>query len=173
MRLLNPRSFPSVKTLVTALVMMSGFSQLTYAEVAPGFYQSQQDVVDQSKSTRERAIKSGFAEILVKLAGDKSIVLRPELNTLLQNPKPYLQTYSYIKDEEGDQKVRLEFNGSEIEALFSKNKLPLACISPLPVIFPPTIKLPLALIFPVISKLTADPLPSAISPLLEICKSFW
>ena len=125
MRLLNPLSFSGVKTLVTALVLASGLSQQAYAEVAQGFYQSQQDVVDQSKSTRERAIKSGFAEILVKLAGDKSIVLRPELNSALQNPKPYLQTYSYIKDEEGDQKVRLEFNGSDIEALFSKNKLPL------------------------------------------------
>lgn len=116
------------RTVMCALLFFSQFfCQSGYAALAPDFFQSEQPAKDQSQSVRAQAIDKGFREILVKLAGSKQILLRPELRMALQNPASYLQTFTYFNkpDEVQSSWIRLAYNGDQIEALFYEQKLPL------------------------------------------------
>jgi len=114
-----------IAQLCMTLLLVSGQG---HTSVTADFFTTKHLVADQSLPNRHTAIQDGFADILVKLAGQDSILQRPELAPLLQNPRQFVEKFTYSELLNLDQSqtlLTLQFTGDTIERLFFKYKLPL------------------------------------------------
>ena len=117
------RRFSAFSALIAAiLVALSSVAALAAAPV--GLYAGQVPVNSQSDQELAEALKTAFAQVVVKLTGDSSALTRPEVAKAAAQPNRYVQQYQYEQSpvtENGQTQIRLtlvaQFNRESVDRL--------------------------------------------------------
>ncbi|MGB0467647.1 MAG: DUF2066 domain-containing protein [Pontibacterium sp.] len=80
---------------VTLLVFLGLFSTLSSAGVAENLYSSEQRVAEQHGQPGTQQIRQGLSDVLVKVAGNRSILSLPVVLERTRNAKHMLQQFGY------------------------------------------------------------------------------
>ncbi|MCU7797939.1 MAG: DUF2066 domain-containing protein [Candidatus Thiodiazotropha sp. (ex Myrtea spinifera)] len=90
--MIDRRSFPPYCWLLLAPLL---FWQSVQAEQVGNLYEAESAVVGQGTEARAKGIKNTFAQVLVKVSGDRSLLSNPEIDGLLRKASSYVQQYRY------------------------------------------------------------------------------
>ncbi len=82
--------------LIAALLPVS----VAQAELVSNLYEAESPVVGQGGEARAEGIRDAFAQVLVKVSGDRGLLLHPEVDGLLKRASSYIQQYRYHMLEE-------------------------------------------------------------------------
>ncbi|NOZ52605.1 MAG: DUF2066 domain-containing protein [Gammaproteobacteria bacterium] len=120
--------------LLPLFFVFSGITFNVQAAIVQGLYESEMLVANQSRSGRDKAMKTALLEVLAKVSG------RPDVNTManiasaLNKPSLYLQQYQYRKIPEnsyllteaaaGSQLIWFRFDEKAVNKLLQSNRLP-------------------------------------------------
>lgn len=88
---------------------------------APGFYEAESDVVDQSAAARRRAAQQGLGEVLIRMSGTAPLPSAPALREALRQPQRYYDRFLFVADD----RLKLFFTPSALLDLIDRAKLPL------------------------------------------------
>ena len=88
---------------------------------APGFYEAEVEVTDQSAATRRNAARVGLREVLIRLSGTAPLPAVPVLREALSQPERYYDRYLVVADD----RLKLFFTPSALLELIDRAKLPL------------------------------------------------
>ncbi len=88
---------------------------------APGFYEAEVAVADQSAAARRRAARVGLDRVLVRLSGAAPLPAEPVLLEALGQPQRYYDRYLFVADD----RLKLFFTPSAVLELIDQAKLPL------------------------------------------------
>lgn len=96
------------------------------AEVMDGLYSALIPVQNHSDTERNRGLKQGLLQVLVRLSGDSTIGERPEVQALLPKAAQYTVSYSYRATPESDvpQALQVTYANNEIDRFLRVNQLP-------------------------------------------------
>lgn len=92
--------------IVVFILLYCLFIPNCFAVRVAGLYQAETEVTDKHEQTRNQAVQTALKIVLVKLTGDRSAALRPDLIGIVNNANKYVQQFSYresreIVDDEG------------------------------------------------------------------------
>jgi hypothetical protein len=76
---------------IAALLLVS----VAQAEVVSNLYEAEIPVVGQGSEARAEGIRDAFSRVLVKVSGDRGLLLHPEVDGLLARASSYIQQYRY------------------------------------------------------------------------------
>ncbi|MYE84630.1 MAG: DUF2066 domain-containing protein, partial [Gammaproteobacteria bacterium] len=99
------------------LVVAAGAALAT----APGFYEAEVEVADQSAATRRSAARVGLERVLIRLSGTAPLPAEPVLLEALSQPERYYDRYLFVADD----RLKLFFTPSALLELIDQAKLPL------------------------------------------------
>ncbi|MYG13008.1 MAG: DUF2066 domain-containing protein [Gammaproteobacteria bacterium] len=99
------------------LVVAAGAALAT----APGFYEAEVEVADQSAATRRSAARVGLERVLIRLSGTAPLPAEPVLLEALGQPERYYDRYLFVADD----RLKLFFTPSALLELIDQAKLPL------------------------------------------------
>ena len=88
---------------------------------APGFYEAEVEVADQSAATRRKAARVGLRQVLIRLSGTAPLPAEPVLREALSQPERYYDRYLVVADD----RLKLFFTPSALLELIDRAKLPL------------------------------------------------
>ncbi len=88
---------------------------------APGFYEAEVEVADQSAFMRRRAARAGLEQVLIRLSGTTPLPAQPLLREALSQPERYYDRYLFVADD----RLKLFFTPSALLELIDRAKLPL------------------------------------------------
>jgi len=88
---------------------------------APGFYEAEVEVADQSAFMRRRAARMGLERVLIRLSGAAPLPAQPLLREALSQPERYYDRYLFVADD----RLKLFFTPSALLELIDQAKLPL------------------------------------------------
>lgn len=83
-----------------------------HAVRVPGLYEAEVPVEGQQAGSRAEAIRTAMKMVLIKLTGDRTAPLRPEVSTVVQAAERYVQQYRYV---EAAQAVTTDTLGTEVQ----------------------------------------------------------
>ncbi|GAB4351635.1 MAG: DUF2066 domain-containing protein [Gammaproteobacteria bacterium] len=83
--------------MISAVLAVFFWFQAATAGQVEGLYRSTVPVTGQEAGEREKAIRTGFVQVLIKVTGESRLEERPELKSLLQQAPQYLQQFRYEK----------------------------------------------------------------------------
>ena len=89
--------------------------------VAPGFYEAEVEVADQSAFMRRNAARAGLERVLIRLSGTAPLPAEPVLREALSQPERYYDRYLVVADD----RLKLFFTPSAVLELIDQAKLPL------------------------------------------------
>lgn len=124
--------------VLIALVLLSVlYTQTTFAVVVQGLFEVEMPVPDETRPIRQAALADGLAEVLVRISGDRNILLKikpPSANA-------YVKQFRYIAIEPGAKDVKkqgqaeaqvitqrnlwVQYNATRIMDLLRKNAIPI------------------------------------------------
>ena len=88
------------------------------AETVPDLYVAEVPVAGQDEDSRRQAIHKAFADVLVKVSGDRQLSLRGGAKNLLRSANRYVQEYGYrLLESTGDKMVGQSGESSEPDRL--------------------------------------------------------
>lgn len=100
-----------------------------------GLYRSAVPVTGQEAAERQRAIVTGFTQVLIKVTGESRLEERPELKGLLQQAAKFLQQYRYEKrvrpasipgqDPIETLELHLQFDANSVNGALRNSRLPI------------------------------------------------
>lgn len=106
--------------VVAALVLsLAGQASVT-AQNIDGLYRARVGVPDQSVESREQAVRSALAQVLVRLGG-------PEAGGValsLTGPLRYVQRYQYLQGPQGELALQIEADPAAVSSLLRERGLP-------------------------------------------------
>ena len=88
---------------------------------APGFYEAEMEVADQSAAARRKAARAGLSRVLIRLSGSAPLPAEPVLQEALNQPQRYYDRYLFVADD----RLKLFFTPSALLDLIDRAKLPL------------------------------------------------
>ncbi|MCY3640583.1 MAG: DUF2066 domain-containing protein, partial [Gammaproteobacteria bacterium] len=88
---------------------------------APGFYEAELEVADQTAATRRNAARLGLRQVLIRLSGTAPLPAEPVLGEALSQPERYYDRYLVVADD----RLKLFFTPSTLLELIDRAKLPL------------------------------------------------
>jgi len=77
------------------LCFFTCFSLLTHSEEAADLYRALVSVPDQTAESRELGIGTAFSQVLVKLTGDTRVLQLSELQSVIDNPRAFLNSVEF------------------------------------------------------------------------------
>lgn len=83
-------------------------------------YQAQQVVVDQTRTTRNKAISEMFGQVLVKVSGQSKITDHPAIKTQLKSALSFATEFGFDDSDQGT-KLSVTFNESLVDTLLKDN----------------------------------------------------
>ena len=101
------------------------FGSVVWAGVAlataPGFYEAEVEVEDQTAATRRGAARLGLEQVLIRLSGTAPLSAGPVLREALSQPQRYYDRFLFVADD----RLKLFFTPSALLELIDQAKLPL------------------------------------------------
>ena len=88
---------------------------------APGFYEAEVEVENQSAAARRNAAREGLSRVLIRLSGVAPLPAAPALRGALSQPQRYYDRYLFVADD----RLKLFFTPSALLDLIDQAKLPL------------------------------------------------
>ncbi|MCY4344172.1 MAG: DUF2066 domain-containing protein [Gammaproteobacteria bacterium] len=88
---------------------------------APGFYEAEVEVANQSAAARRSAARVGLERVLIRLSGTAPLPAEPVLRQALSQPERYYDRYLVVADD----RLKLFFTPSALMELIDRAKLPL------------------------------------------------
>lgn len=82
-------------------------------------------VADYGPAERERALREGLAEVLVRLAGQRAVLERTDVQKLLAEAPRLALRVGYASLPDGGQALEVVYNGAAVEAAMRSARLPL------------------------------------------------
>ncbi|GIX30281.1 MAG: hypothetical protein KatS3mg124_0753 [Porticoccaceae bacterium] len=82
-------------------------------------------VADYGPAERERALREGLAEVLVRLAGQRAVLERADVQKLLAEAPRLALRVGYATLPDGGQALEVVYNGAAVEAAMRRARLPL------------------------------------------------
>ena len=111
-------------TLCFSVVVAFGWvlaANAAYA-AAPGFYEAEMEVADQSDAALRTAAREGLGRVLIRLSGTAPLpTAEPVLREALNQPQRYYDRYLVVADD----RIKLFFTPSALLDLIDRAKLPL------------------------------------------------
>ncbi len=97
---MNPDAMtPILRSWLFALLLLAPAVQ---AETLSNLYEAEVSVVGQASEARTEGIRDAFAQVLVKVSGDRGLLSNPEIGSLLQRASSTVQQYRYrLLEQEG------------------------------------------------------------------------
>lgn len=113
----------SAVVLAMAMVAMLSASSLVcnqaVANEVADLYESRLPVASQSRDDRQDALRAGFEQVLVKVAGHRDVLTINQVRSELNRHTNYLVQYNYV-NEEGRLLLRAQFDEQRIEELLRR-----------------------------------------------------
>ena len=109
--------FPMAVAAVFGSVLAAGAA----LAAAPGFYEAEVEVTDQTAATRRSAARVGLERVLIRLSGTAPLPAEPVLQEALSQPERYYDRYLVLADD----RLKLFFTPSALLELIDRAKLPL------------------------------------------------
>ena len=107
--------------IAVAAVIGSVLAAGAVIAAAPGFYEAEVEVADQSAATRRSAARVGLERVLIRLSGTAPLPAEPVLREALSQPERYYDRYLFVADD----RLKLFFTPSALLELIDQAKLPL------------------------------------------------
>lgn len=122
------RRAPLLVLAAACLVLLSYLP----AAVAEGLHSARVEVRGQGADAREDGFRQALREVVVRLAGRSDVLTAPELESLLEWPGDYVQTFRYRPIDEGERRagstathyLEVTFAGSRIERALIEREIP-------------------------------------------------
>lgn len=105
--------------LVLVLLSIPVAGQKALAAEIPDLYESRLEVATQSRDDRQDALRAGFEQVLVKVAGRGEVLEKSAIRSELNRHTNYLVQYSYV-NEQGQLLLRAQFDERRIEELLRR-----------------------------------------------------
>lgn len=113
------RRLNSHAVILTVLLLMPVTGQNALAAEIPALYESRLAVATQSRDDRQAALRAGFEQVLVKVAGHREVLEKSAIRSELNRHTNYLVQYSYV-NEQGQLLLRAQFDERRIEELLRR-----------------------------------------------------
>jgi len=101
------------------------------AELVGTLYEAQAPVMGQSGDARAAGIKQAFAQVLVKVSGERSLLANPQIDTLLKRASGFVQQYRFralgsgsVASPEADRLLWVRFDEREVNRLLRESGVP-------------------------------------------------
>ena len=103
------------------------------AEQVGNLYEAESPVTGQDAEARADGIKNAFAQVLVKVSGDRGLLTNPDLDGLLRKASSYMQQYRYqmldiepeeIAEGEPDRMLWVRFDERAVNRLLRESGVP-------------------------------------------------
>lgn len=98
-------SDPMISILRWWLIAILLLTSVVQAETVNNLYEAESPVVGQRSDVRAEGIRDAFAQVLVKVSGDRGLLSNPGINKLLAQASSYVQRYRYRMLQENEQRV--------------------------------------------------------------------
>lgn len=105
--------------MLTVLLLLPVTLQPAFAVDVLQLYESRLEVDTQSRDDRQAAMRAGFEQVLVKVAGRREVLEKNAVRSELNNHTNYLVQYSYV-NEQGKLLLRAQFDERRIEDLLRR-----------------------------------------------------
>ncbi|MCK9503448.1 MAG: DUF2066 domain-containing protein [Porticoccaceae bacterium] len=112
------------KIILITLLLTLGLSPVAMADSAAALYSAVVPVADNSATERNRALRAGLLEVLVKLTGSADIGSRPEVKQLLAGASAYVVEFGYIKLANQRQGLNVRYSQMDIDRFLRQKQLP-------------------------------------------------
>lgn len=90
-----------------------------------GLYEARLGVLSQAAQERQQAIRSAFAQVLVKITGNREIAASEAGAGLVENAGQYMRQYRYERDEaDGSQRIKVVFDEKVVNEALWNLRLP-------------------------------------------------
>ena len=110
----NGRLF--VRAIAVALGACGVFLALPATAVTvSGLYTAEVYVADRTESERPKAFRRAMNDVLVRMTGRRDVNALPELQSLVEASRRFVQQYRYI-EKNGSDFLRVVFDGDAVEA---------------------------------------------------------
>lgn len=116
--------------MLLAIPLLASFSAIQARE-ADGLLDALVPVQDQSQRSLQRGLQKGLAQVLVKQAGDSSVLTSPGVRQAMSITSQYVTEYGYTtikgvgEEQEDTLALTASFSGSAINRLLHREQLPL------------------------------------------------
>jgi hypothetical protein len=119
-----------IRGWLLAILLMTSAAQ---AEMVANLYEAETPVVGQGGEARAEGIRQAFAQVLVKISGDRGLLSHPETDKLLQRASSYVQQYRYRMLKQGngmigtpnaDRLLWVRFDERAVNRLLRKSGVP-------------------------------------------------
>lgn len=115
-----------------ALFILGTFILPVHAERVANLYSASWPVENQSTEVREKAMQNAFAEVLIRVSGNKQVIEDPQVREALPNAQNYMRQYSYKRLSAEEQMVYEKpllliatFDSQSIETILKDSSLPI------------------------------------------------
>jgi len=114
------------KILLIIILLMPGFMPQVNADQVSALYSATVAVTDDSIGERNKALRAGLLEVLVKLTGSADIASKPQVGSLLANASTYTIEFGYVNlpDRSQGQGLKVQYSQVEIDRFLRQNQLP-------------------------------------------------
>lgn len=101
---------------------------LTLANEPGDLYSAVIPVADSSENERNRAVRTGLLEVLVKLTGRRDVTSRPEVKSLAAKATSYAVEFGYVDLENSDgsrqRGLKVQYSRQELDRFLRQSQLP-------------------------------------------------
>jgi hypothetical protein len=120
---------PMISILRWCLLAALWLASVSQAETVRNLYQAESPVMGQSGEVRAAGIQNAFAQVLVKVSGDRGLLSNPEIGQLLKRASSYVQQYRYrmLETQVSDKADRLlwvSFDERGVNRLLRQSGIP-------------------------------------------------
>ena len=91
---------PRFRYLLWLLLPSLFYLQTAAAEQVAKLYEGEVPVIGQNSEARATGIQQAFAQVLVKVSGDRGLLSNPQVDGLLRRASSYVQQYRYLSLED-------------------------------------------------------------------------
>lgn len=118
------------RTFLQAFLLLLLFPASVWAEEIKDLYQADIPVEDKGAKARDAALRDAMAEILIRVTGRTDVMLHPEIQKAMQEPKKYAITYQYLNLQKNGSRerilvLRVSMSERNINALLRDARLPI------------------------------------------------
>jgi len=114
-----------------ALILLMGYVTLATASQVTGLYSAEVSVDGQSAEQRTDGIRRAFAQMLIKVTGNRNVARRPELQQDIGQAPRYVQQFRYRLGagqsptaEEAARLLTVQFDAAAVQRLLRERRLP-------------------------------------------------
>ena len=124
---------PRFRYLLWLLLPSLFYLQTAAAEQVAKLYEGEVPVIGQNSEARATGIQQAFAQVLVKVSGDRGLLSNPQVDGLLRRASSYVQQYRYLSLEdspagvaapEADRLLWVSFDERAVNRLLRESGVP-------------------------------------------------